>query len=171
MKKVLISLVLAVALTLAIAVPAMATSSWDRPASVTVNTYISATIADPGTASINFGSLNPGTTNNAEVEQGAGNGAVTVTVAAETNVNCKIGTKASGDFTYLTNTIPLDPNATWADSNGGTKTTMTTSYAQVATSTAGTQKVQGVWHWLTVPTNTVPGTYTTTYSYKVDTSL
>ena len=97
MNKILISLGLALVLVVAMAAPAMALED-TQTASVTVNTYISATVTDAGSAGINFGSLDPGTSDNAEADQGAGAGAINLTVGSETNVVVKIGTKGSGDF-------------------------------------------------------------------------
>jgi len=68
----------------------------DYPGTVT----ISFTVTDYGTAGINFGSLNPGTSNNAEADQTGVQGAVLLTVAAETNVNCSVETK--GDALAIT---------------------------------------------------------------------
>ena len=70
MKKVLISLGLAMVLVVAMTAPVMAAASEEsETASVTVNAYISSTITDAGSAGINFGSLNPGTSDNPEAAQ------------------------------------------------------------------------------------------------------
>ncbi len=96
MKKVLISLGLAMVLVMAVVAPVMALEG-TQTASVTVDSYISSTITDAGSAGMNFGSLNPGTSDNAEIDQN-GIGAINITVAAETNVVTKIGMKGKGDF-------------------------------------------------------------------------
>jgi hypothetical protein len=147
------------------AVPAMATEV-SKPASVTVTEVISFTVTDAGTAGINFGSLAQGTTNGPEVNQTDSVGAVTLVVAAETNVNCNVQIKASGDFSDSTHTIALS-NAKWDTDNGvDGATAMSTTYATIGTSTAGTAYSQDVWHWLTIPGAQVAGTYTTTYYYQ-----
>ena len=70
MKKVLISLGLAMVLVVAMTAPVMADASeGSQTASVTVNSYISSTITDAGATGINFGSLNPGTSDNPEAAQ------------------------------------------------------------------------------------------------------
>lgn len=162
-KRILISLALALSLVAVLAVPAMAAT--EKTASVGVNEYISFTVIDPDPTGINFGSLNPGTTDNPEAQQGTA-GAVTLTVNAETNVDCNIQTKGSGDFTDGTHTIALS-NAKWDKDNAVTgATTMTTTYATIDTSTAGTAKSVDVWHWLTIPGGQYATTYTTTFYYQ-----
>ena len=164
MKKLLISLALVLMLVAITATPVMAAED-NVPASVTVNEYISFTVTDAGAAGINFGSLNQGTTDNPEADQGAA-GAVTLTVGAETNVNCNIQTKGSGDFSDGTHTIALN-NAKWdKDSDVAGATTMATSYATIDTSTAGTAKSVDVWHWLSIPSDQYAATYTTTFYYQ-----
>lgn len=97
-KKLLVSLLTAVALVAVTAVPVMAAAvEQTETASVTVNEVISATVTDAGDAGINFGSLDAGASDQKEIEQN-GFGAVNIAVAAETNVVCKIGTKGKGDF-------------------------------------------------------------------------
>jgi hypothetical protein len=162
-KRILISLALALSLVAVLAVPAMAAT--EKTASVTVNEYISFTVTDAGAAGINFGSLDQATTDNPEVAQGVA-GAVTLTVAAETNVDCNIQTKGSGDFSDGTHTMALS-NAKWdKDSAVAGATLMTTSYATIDTSTAGTAKSVDVWHWLTIPAGQHAATYTTTFYYQ-----
>ena len=163
MKRILISLTLVLMLVAVMTTPVMAEDS--KTASVTVNEYISFTVTDPGAAGINFGSLNQATTDNAEVDQGVA-GAVTLTVAAETNVDCNIQTKGSGDFTDGTHNVALS-NAKWdKDSGVAGATTITTSYATIDTSTAGSAKSVDVWHWLTIPSGQYAATYTTTFYYQ-----
>jgi hypothetical protein len=166
----LISLACALVLVATMAAPAMALEQ-TQPASVTVNTYISATITDAGAAGINFGALNPGTTNNPEAAQN-GLGAINITVAAETNVVCKIGIKGDDPFSDGgSNSFALS-NAQWKTSNTPPGTSMTTSYAQIGTDTTpGTARSQEVWHWINIPANQAPAVYTTTFYYKADQSL
>jgi len=173
MKKVFISLVVALILVALMAVPAMAGAvEQSKTASVTVNTYISATVTDAGAAGINFGSLDPGATNQPEAAQN-GAGAVNVTVAAETNVACKIGIKGSGDFSDGgTNTFALG-QAKWDSDNAvAGATAMSTSYAQIGTDTTpGTARSQEIWHWISIPAGQVAAAYTTNFYYKANTTL
>ncbi len=165
MRKTFVSLVIALVLVAVMAVPVMAAED-SKPASVTVNEYISFTVTDPGAAGINFGSLDPSTPDSPEVAQTTTTGAVTLSVAAETNVDCSIQTKGSGDFTAGTHTIPLG-NAKWDKDNDVTgATSMTTTYTTIDTSTAGTAKAVHVWHWLTIPSGQEAGDYTTDFYYQ-----
>jgi len=136
-----------------------------KPASVTVTETISFTVTDPGTNGINFGSPNQGTTDNPEAAQN-GAGAVTLAVGSETNVDCNVQIKASGDFSDGAHTIALS-NAHWDTDNVVTGyTAMTTTYATIGTSTTGAAYSQDVWHWLSIPSGQVAGTYTTDYYYQ-----
>jgi spore coat protein U-like protein len=165
MKKVFVSLTLALMLVAVMAAPVMAAEE-SKTASVTVTETISFTVTDAGAAGINFGSLNQGTTDNPEAAQN-GAGAVTLAVGAETNVDCNVQIKASGDFSDgATHTIALS-NAHWDTDNAvAGYTAMTTDYATIGTSTAGTAYSQDVWHWLSIPGGQVAGTYTSTYYYQ-----
>ena len=165
MKKVFVSLMLALMLVAVMAAPVMAAEE-SKPASVTVTETISFTVTDPGVAGINFGSLNQGTADNPEAAQN-GAGAVTLAVGSETNVDCNVQIKASGDFSDdATHTIALS-NAKWDKDNAvAGATTMTVTYANVGTSTAGTAYSQDVWHWLTIPSGQYAGDYTTTFYYQ-----
>jgi len=164
MKKVLISLALVLMLIAVMATPIMAVED-TKTASVAVNEYISFTVTDAGAAGVNFGSLNQASTDNPEADQGI-SGAVTLAVAAETNVDCNIQTKGSGDFTDGTHTIALS-NAKWdKDSDVTGATTMTTSYVTIDTSTAGSTKSVDVWHWLSIPSGQYAATYSTTFYYQ-----
>lgn len=165
MKKTFVSLVIALALVAVVAVPVLAAED-SKTASVTVNEYISFTVTDAGAAGINFGSLNQGTTDTPEADQGVA-GAVTLAVGSETNVDCNVRINASGDFgDGATHTIALS-NAKWDTDNAvAGATTMTATYTNVGTSTAGTAYSQDVWHWLTIPSGQYAGDYTTTYYYQ-----
>jgi hypothetical protein len=165
-----ISLACALVLVAVMAAPVMALEA-TQPASVTVNTYISATITDRGAGGINFGALNPGTTDNPELAQD-GLGAINITVAAETNVVCKIGLKGSGDFSGGGHSFALG-NAKWnTDNTTAGATDMTIPYAQIGTDTTpATARSQEVWHWISIPANQQPAIYGTTFYYKADENL
>jgi hypothetical protein len=154
------------------AAPVMALEQ-TQPASVTVNTYISATITDRGGAGINFGPVNPGTTNNAELAQTGLLGAINITVAVETNVACKIGIRGSGTFSDGgSNSFALSNAIYDVDNTPVGATTMDTLYAQIGTDTTpGTERSQELWHWIGIPANQPPAIYTTTFYYKADQAL
>jgi len=165
MKRLLISLAMVLVLAGTMAVPAMAAEQSEE-ASVTVNEYISFTVTDNGATGIVFGSLDQATSDNPEAAQN-GAGAVTLSVATETNVDCVIETKGSADFSDgATHTIPLS-NAKWDTDNAvAGATTMTTSYATIDTSTAGVLKSVEVYHWLSIPSGQYAATYTTNFFYQ-----
>ena len=94
MRKLIVSLVMAVVLTAATVVPAMgAPVETPYTASVTVAQLISATLTDNGAGGVNFGTLDPGTTDNEEANQ-PGDSAVSLDIEAESNVAVKTGVKA-----------------------------------------------------------------------------
>lgn len=92
-KKLLTSLLVVAALIAVMVVPAMAAEEVQKAATVTVTEYISFTVTDPGAAGLQFGEMAAGTDDEAEVNTPA----LTLTVVAETNVNCDIQTKGE-DF-------------------------------------------------------------------------
>jgi hypothetical protein len=156
MKKLIISITLALLLIAIAAVPAMAD---DITASVTVTSYASVTITDNGAAGLSFGSLTPGTDKQAE----AAAPSVTVTAAEENNTPVNI--KISGtDFTDGgTNSFGID-NALWNDeSNDATATAMSTTAATVATLNAN--ESVNIYHWLSIPTGQAAATYNSTFTY------
>ena len=163
MKKVVIGLTLIVTLMLVMAMPSPAMAAEDSlGAEVSISAIINFTVEDNGQTGLKFGSLVPGSTDNPELAQN-GSGAVRLSLGVETNVNCKVSTKAS-DFVSGSNTLPIG-NATWdTDSNISGATAMTDEYAQITTLSAGNW--QDVWHWLSVPDGQPPGTYTTDFYYE-----
>lgn len=129
-------------------------------ASVTVNEYISSTIS----GSIAFGALNPGETD----QPASGQPAVTVTVNAETNVNCNVNIKGDADFSGLTPPNKIDiGNAKWSKTSSP-GTPMTPDYALIDTFlTPGSLKTIDVYHWITVNNGQPADTYNTTFTYEV----
>ena len=164
MKRLLVSLTLALTLVAFAAAPALAIDS-SKPASVTVTEFISFTVTDVSSDGVQFGSLAPNTPDNPADGQDAVNGAVTLAVAAETNVDCDINLKGA-DFSDGSHTIAIG-NASWHTSDvAGSATAMTTSYAPVDTSSAGVAKDVDVWHWLAVPSGQYANTYNTDFDYQ-----
>ncbi len=134
--------------------------------SVTVSQTISSTITDNGTSGLNWGSLTAGTTDQAETDQGT-NGAVTVSIGAETNENCNIQVKATDFSDGGTNTIAVT-NAKYNNTNAvGTAFALADTYYTVDTSTAGAAKVVEIYHWLTIPNGQPAADYTSTFTYQV----
>ena len=174
MKKVIISSVLAVILAVAIVGPVMAAPvEQQETASVTVSEYISATVTDYGDDGINFASLTPGSSDNAEADQTSSTGAVQVGVGAETNVVCKIGVKGSGDFSDAGSNSMALSQAVWdLDNAAADATGMAITYAQVGSdTTAGSATTQEIWHWISIPNGQAAAAYTATFYYKADTAL
>ncbi len=127
---------------------------------------ISFSVIDHPDAGINFGDLVKGSTYNPERAQNSSQGAVTLVVAAETNVDCNIQIKASGDFSDGTgNFIPLC-NASWGVSNQtGSASNMTVDYVTVATSAAGLEESVDIWHWVGIPAGQEAAIYETDFYY------
>jgi len=149
-----------------LALPAMAANPSAITASVAVNEYISCTITDNGAGGLDFGSLDPGTTDEPEADQD-GEGAVTVVVAAETNVDCDINVKAT-DFTGA-GTIAIT-NAKYGTTNvlaSATAFAAADTYYTLDTSTAGGAKTVEVYHWLSIPSGQAAGSYSSTFTYQV----
>lgn len=163
-----ISLACALVLVAVMAAPAMATDA-TKTATVSINEFISATIS----GAIDFGPLNQGDINQPALSENATAGAIIITVAAETNVNCLIGIVGSGDFTDGSHNFALD-NATWNTTSytpPGTPMSVA-PYVQIGTfNTPGEEAVYNVWHWINIPAHTVAGDYHTDFSYKIDKTL
>jgi len=167
--RLIVSLVIALMLVAVLAAPAMAAEQ-GVGASVTVTEYISCTITDNGAGGLNFGSLDPGTTDEPEADQD-GAGAVTIVVSADTNVDCDIEVKAT-DFTYSTYTIAITDAKYGITSTLGSATAFAAAdtYYTLDTSTAGAAKTVDVWHWLSIPGGQEAGSYSSTFTYQVSKS-
>jgi len=164
--RLIVGLIVALMLVVTMAVPAMAVEV-GKGATVTVSEYISFSVSDPGDAGLDFSSLNPGDTDEPEVAQTTEQGAVTLTVEAETNVDCNIEVKAT-DFTYSTYTIAISNAKYGITSVLGSATAFVEAdtYYTLDTSSAGTAKTVNVWHWLTIPSAQVAGSYSSTFTYQ-----
>ena len=163
MKRLLISLTLALMLMAIMAVPAMAAED-SLSASVTVNEVISVTISDAGSNGVQFGSLDPGTSDSPDIDQSTDNSdtpAVTVAINVGTNVAVDVSLKGT-DFDA---TVPIT-GGSWAEETyDAAKSYMTTSYQVVAGNLAPGQSVE-LWHFLTVPAGAAAGTFSSTYTYQ-----
>lgn len=121
---------------------------------------ISITLTDTGTDGIHFGSLEPATTDNPDLDQSESNYSIRVNVEPETTVNVDLqikGTDFSGTFTV--------GNAKYSLTYGGAKNVLSTTYATFAENVAPDNS-QDLWHWLNVPGGTAPGSYTSTFYYQ-----
>ncbi|MDY6916368.1 MAG: hypothetical protein SVP26_00220 [Chloroflexota bacterium] len=128
---------------------------------------ISFTVTDNGGgAGLCFGAVDPGTDDNPDDGQGAGAGAVTLTVGSETNVDCTI--QVCGDDFECAAVFITIGNAKWdTDSSVAGATAMTSDYTtDIGYSTAYAEWSQDVWHWLSVPGAQPAGTYTSTFYYR-----
>ena len=168
-RRLIASLVIAMMLVTALAVPAMAVEPEETEvgASVTVSEYISFTVTDPDPTGLQFGSPDPGDVDNPEAAQTETTGAVTLTVEDETNVACNINVKAT-DFTYSTYTIAIT-NAKYGTTNvlgNATAFVAADTYYLLGTSTITTETTVNVWHWLSIPSIQAAGTYTSTFTYQ-----
>jgi hypothetical protein len=147
-------------------------------AKVTIKTYISATITDNGDAGINFGALDPNTTDSPEVDQvesGSPQGAITVVVGSEVNTTTYVYTSCTDWSDGGTETIDAATNCEFDYGNGsgaapsGTPAAMTeySTYTQVGSGIAAGGGSKEVYHYLTVPSGQAAGDYTSTYYYQV----
>lgn len=122
-------------------------------ATVTVNTFLSVTIADDPVA---FTNMNPGQT---LLSATVGNGfPLTATIGAESNVNPDVGTSANApNFVDDTKNF-LVSNMKWSDTSAGTYTGYTISDATVC-SGVNPGSACTIYHKLTIPNEQAAGTY------------
>jgi hypothetical protein len=133
---------------------------------------ISFTVTDYGSDGIDFGNLNPGGIDQ-PADQTAEQGAVTLSVGAETNVPVNIqlkGTDLSGPatFTLADADIQYDDDSvldegTETGLNQGTLTTSYVIWYPVAAYSASTQQC---YHWISIPAGQMGGNYTSTFYYQ-----
>jgi len=171
---VLSSIIILVLVNFAIGATSEVTSA---SASVTVNTFVDITLTDAGAAGFAFGSNDPGTSNNKEVDQTEGVSSIlpaaTVTRETTSNVGVKVRLKGT-DFTGGAGTIAIS-NAKYDDDGAHTEapetnlpvTTMTTAYpgTEYTTLTAVSPSVK-IWFWLDIPTGQAAGSYSSTFSFE-----
>lgn len=163
MKRTVTSLFVVLALLALCAVPAMAGNPETLTASVTVNSIVSLTVTDHGASGINFGSVTFGA-NIKELAQNGTNGAVSLTLGVEGNANCALRISGAGSFSAGAGKVLQLSQATWNTANDtNSAQNLTTSPVTMLVVAPGT--TTQVYHWLTVPTETLAGTYTTTFTY------
>jgi len=127
------------------------------------NIYISFTVTDYSGDGIKFGSLNPGTTDQ-PADQTPSQGAVTLTVSTETNVDVNVqirGDNFSGPGNIsIANVKYNSVNTTLGAS------TMQTSYVTWYTVSAYAGDVHQCYHWISIPAGQTPGDYSSTFYYQ-----
>ncbi len=132
-------------------------------AEVTVNEYTSVTIT-PCSSTLDFGDVNPGTTDQPVSCQNDTSPAINVSVDPVGNKNINVET-AGTDFTSGTDIIPVS-NIEFDESNSKTSPqTLDTTYK---TSTSGVSPggEAGIWYWMDIDTNQPAGSYTGTIKVK-----
>jgi len=142
------------------------TSTQITTSTVTVNVYVSILLSAPLAGGVQFGNLDPGTSNNPSITcQGLN---CNITVSPDTNVNVDIVTKANAPLTSSTGaTIPLDNykwNATSNAAPSGPAYALKTTYDY--TNKVGVSLIPGqtvtIQFWLDVPLAQAAGTYNNT---------
>jgi len=167
---VLLSLVLVVGFVMAVSEEASA------GATVTVNEFVDISIVDTGTAGFSFGSQDPGTTNNKEVDQIDGSISTTpaVKVKRETTSNVDVKVRLKGnDFNGGPGTIAVtkvaynDDGVVDGSLVGLAQKDLATTYPGTAYTTLATGNPElKVWFWLDVPTSQAAGSYTSTFFFE-----
>lgn len=125
--------------------------------------YISFTITDYGGDGVNFGSLDPGVSNQPADGQPV-QGAVTVTVGAETNVDVAVRVRGN-DFSGPV-TLPVTVVSYYEKNNAAKAATLTTYFTTVYSVLAGTSFEEYLYFWITVPTGQPAGNYTSTFYFE-----
>ena len=159
-RRLIFTLALALLLVATLALPAIAATEQEVPASVTVSQFMSITITDAGTGGIHFGSLSTGTSNNPDTD--SNNVTPSITVGVDTgsvNVDLKIKGTDFGTGFAVTN---AKYSLTYADA----KVALSTTYTAFATDVPATGAAT-LWHWLDVPVSGVAaGAYSSNFSYQ-----
>jgi hypothetical protein len=172
-KRVFISLALALTLVAVMAVPAMAANSntESTPASVTVKHFISIGLIDTP-AGIHFGDVDRGSTDNADQDQDNDTPSIQVVVAEETNVIVDL---KSACIPFIPVAWPAD-DIKYSLTYDGAKRGMSpcpafTTFAESVNDDGSGNPVEeavstSLWHWLNVPSYIPGGTYHATLYYK-----
>jgi len=126
---------------------------------------ISFTVTDYGSDGIHFGAINPGETNQ-PADWGGSQGAVTLTVGSETNVDINVqlkGANFTGPGSISIGDVKYD-----ADDNPSGASTLTTSYITWYTVTQPLTQdhITQVYHWISIPGGQAAGAYTSMFYYQ-----
>jgi hypothetical protein len=156
-KRLILSLAIALLMIGTLALPAIAATAPPVTASVHVNSTISITIIDAPTDGIHFGNLDPGTTDNPDLDASD----TTPSIIVENSGNEPADVQISGtDFGTGFDVT----NAKYSLTYAGAKVAMSTSNATVQSLAAGANVT--IWHWLDVPSGVAAGDYSSTFSYQ-----
>jgi hypothetical protein len=160
-KRLIISLAIALLLIATLALPAIAADNEQSvQGNVSVGETISITLSDPSDDGIRFGSVTADNSTYGDVDQSDTIYAIEVNIASETNVTVDIGIKGA-----TTDALTIDHWKYSTQYDQSDIASLTGAYVGVyAGAIAGNS--YGVYHWITVPTNTLAGDYTATISYK-----
>jgi thermitase len=133
---------------------------------------ISFTVTDYGSDGVKFYTLDPGMEDQ-PADQTLAQGAVTLTVGTETNVDVGIYLKgddfSDGSHTLAVSNVEYDDDNTLDEvsETGLTQGAMATTYGTAwDTVTAGTGAIIQVYHWLSIPTGQAAGSYNSTFYYQ-----
>jgi hypothetical protein len=159
LKRILISILVAVLLVAVVALPAVAAEEEaSTTASVSVGEIVNITL----TGGINFGSVTPPVVDLEPTGQSDGNPAITITVESDTNVNVDIsimGALTSGSLALT--------NWKYSVTYASTKNSIPDTYAIVYTDVGDGD--YSFYHWIDVPAGTPSGSHQISVSYKAET--
>ncbi len=162
------SLFLASLLSLALfaSVLAQATPEKSVSASFSVNEVISLTIVDNGAAGLQFGSVLPGSVANPDLGMVVNSTpSVSLAIGAETNVPCDVRMRGT-NFSSSAGSVAIS-NMYWSTSGSWiSNNRLSTTDQTIANSVTSASEPTRVWHWLSLPNDVNPGTYTGTVIYS-----
>jgi len=126
---------------------------------------ISFTVTDYDSDGIQFGAINPGEANQ-PADWGGSQGAVTLTIGSETNVDVNVQLKGidfSGPGSISIGNVKYDD-----DDDPGGASTLATGYITWYTVTQPLTQdhVTQVYHWISIPGGKTAGAYTSTFYYQ-----
>jgi len=118
---------------------------------------ISVTITDNGASGLSFGTLASGVDKRPEIASPS------ITIKNDGSANVTVSLMGT-NFTVGAGIITIN-NAFYNDTDdSGTALAMSTSYTQWRTLAHG--ETLDIYHWLSIPDRTPPGTYSSTFTYK-----
>ncbi len=147
-------------------------SEVNTSSSATVSYYVAIGMSTDMTVGINFGSLEPMTSNNNASNNTANGGNTTyyISISSDSNTNVNISIKDDAPLTNGAYTIP-NANYTWdsavnnASAPALAGTALTTNYVLTNSSVVPGDSVYYRF-WLDIPTSQQPGTYTNTIYFQ-----
>lgn len=142
-------------------------------ASLAVPPMVSITITDAGTSGVNFGSIDPGTTDVGDADQGASTPAIIVTNDAVSNFNIKVNVKGTDFSGTPSGTLTVD-HVTYDDDNtpsevsetGKAETALDTTYPVTDYYTGITPGSDAdFWFFIDVPSDQYAADYSSTFTF------